>query len=241
MYKPSMPEGISEDSMPKFREYLMSLFGAVSSNKEYYIQVTVPTEDNAKAAGIDFNIYQNAMYKALSIDFNNLKESCKNTVSEIKGKSNIEIITGEEHRLTLRCDNREWNLDDGSGDLPAGEVYIATIEDSANGTLLVPTVFLQGNRYNDVIMSFENGRLIKSSNEDVQNFFESMPDEHRILCEFGIGLNTNVTELIGYPLIDEKAIGTYHIALGMNHMFGGKNQCHFHMDFVFEANKVKFE
>ena len=44
----------------------------------------------------------------------------------------------------------------------------------------------------------------------------------------------------GFTLVDEKALGTYHIGLGMNHLSGGKNNCPFHMDFVFHCDDVIF-
>ncbi len=47
-------------------------------------------------------------------------------------------------------------------------------------------------------------------------------------------------DLIGYTPIDEKALGTYHIGLGMNHLFGGQNNCKFHMDFVFTCHDITF-
>lgn len=33
-------------------------------------------------------------------------------------------------------------------------------------------------------------------------------------------------------VLDEKKMGSFHIALGENRMFGGTNACPFHMDFV---------
>lgn len=53
-----------------------------------------------------------------------------------------------------------------------------------------------------------------------------------IVAELGIGMNPNVKMLEEDSSLDEDALGTFHIALGMNIMFGGKNACRFHMDFV---------
>lgn len=71
-------------------------------------------------------------------------------------------------------------------------------------------------------------------------FFKSLPENHRVLCELGIGLNPKIKELTDLTFIDEKALGTYHIGLGMNHLFGGKNNCPFHMDFVFYCDNIIF-
>ena len=52
------------------------------------------------------------------------------------------------------------------------------------------------------------------------------------MCELGIGLNAHVTELCGYSVLDEKAAGTFHIAVGANNLFGGQNAAADHVDFV---------
>ena len=53
-----------------------------------------------------------------------------------------------------------------------------------------------------------------------------------VVCEFGIGINEGINELTGYELLDEKMLGTFHIAIGNNTMFGGKNDSPLHQDFV---------
>lgn len=62
--------------------------------------------------------------------------------------------------------------------------------------------------------------------------FAGLPRENRIVCELGPGMNPNVTDLCGYTLLDEKMVGTFHIAVGANTMFGGENRATDHGDFV---------
>ena len=45
-------------------------------------------------------------------------------------------------------------------------------------------------------------------------------------------MNPNVTDLCGYTVLDEKMVGTFHIAVGANQMFGGENEASDHVDFV---------
>lgn len=238
MYPPSLPNRITEDEIPKLKNYLGKLFNALSDDKKYYIQLNVPTEVNATKAGLDYHTYLSAMCQALSVDFPRLKKACQDKVESLKDKTHIEIITGDRYSLKLDVSNRKWYVDDGCGDFPPGEVYIAPVETNSHGDLLVPTVNFKGETYKDVVMTFENGKLLKTSSKELNDFFSSLPDNFKILCEFGIGLNPQVKELIGYTPIDEKALGTYHIALGMNHFFGGENKCPFHMDFVFTCDEV---
>jgi len=240
MYTPSLPNKISKSDIPKFKEYLGGLFNALTNDKEYYIQVTVPTEINASDAGFDYDIYNSALCNALSVDFPQLKNSCKEHVANLRNNNYIEILTDKRYSLKLDINNRKWNVDDGCGDFPPGEIYIAPKENSSNGELLVSKVNFKGQIYEDMLLTFKDGMLIKCSAKEIDEFFNSLPENYRILSEFGIGLNPKVKELIGLTTIDEKALGTYHIALGMNHLFGGENNCPFHMDFVFTCDEVIF-
>ncbi len=240
MYTPSLPNGISESEIPQFKEFLGQLFNSLTQDKKYYIQITIPTKINALNAGLDYDIYNSAICNALSVDFPKLKKACREKVESLEDKSSIEIITDKKYSLKLDISNRKWFVDDGCGDFPPGEVYIAPIENSSNGDLIVSIVNLNGQIYRDVLVTFENGRLIKSSSKELDEFFNSLPENYKILCEFGIGLNPKVKGLIGLTSIDEKALGTYHIGLGMNHLFGGENNCPFHMDFVFTCDEVIF-
>ena len=45
-------------------------------------------------------------------------------------------------------------------------------------------------------------------------------------------MNPNIHSLCGYTLLDEKMAGTFHIAIGANTMFGGKNEASNHIDLV---------
>ena len=240
MYTPSLPNGISDPEIPKFQEYLGELFNSLTQDKKNYIQLNVPTEINASKAGLDYDIYNSSMCNALSVDFPNLKKACREKVDSLKAKNNIEIITNKKYLLKLNINNRKWFIDDGCGDFPPGEVYIAPIENNSNGNLLVPVIHLKEQTYKDVLLTFENGILIKSSSKEINEFLYALPEKYKILCEFGIGLNPKVKKLIGFTPIDEKALGTYHIGLGMNHFFGGENNCPFHMDFVFTCDNIIF-
>ncbi len=241
MYPPSLPKGISEEEIPMFKKNIAELFNALTGNKKYYIQLNIPTEANASRAGIEYEIYRDSLCNALSVDYKELKEACKDKIENLKDAKSIEIFTGEGCTLKLDINGRDWYADDGCGDFPSGEVYIAPVESGSNGDLFIPQITFNGQIYKDVLMSFREGSLVKCSAEPLEKFLFSLPDNHRILCEFGIGLNPRIKELTGHSLFDEKALGTYHIALGMNNLFGGINECQFHMDFVFSSEKVNFK
>ncbi len=59
----------------------------------------------------------------------------------------------------------------------------------------------------------------------------SSGDKDRI-AELGIGLNPGIRELTGDIQLDEKLGGSVHIAIGMNHRFGGANHSNLHLDMI---------
>ena len=63
-------------------------------------------------------------------------------------------------------------------------------------------------------------------------------DNWDILGEVGFGVNPNVEKLTGVALLDEKKIGTVHIALGDNSDMGGDNESSIHCDMVSELPTV---
>ena len=122
--------------------------------------------------------------------------------------------------------------DAGDGDLPCGEIYIAPVENKTNGRVFFDNFYPDEAKYTNVTLRIVNGEVTGSSHEEIARHFAQMPQENRIVCELGLGMNPQVTDLCGYSVPDEKMAGTFHSAVGANHMFGGTNKASEHVDFV---------
>lgn len=239
MFTPPTPhKDFPREKIQFYRENMMKLFRSVTEDKKYFIQVKVPNAENAAAVGIDYELFEKSIIDSVCINYKELKETCEKVVTNLKDKKNVEIHTGDNNKLTFSIKDRPWYKDDGNGDIPPGEVYIAPIEESGEGSILVPQLFLDGNCHKNVTLTFKEGILLESSLPELMEHVKSCPGDSDKLAEFGIGLNKNVKELIGYPAYDEKAVGTIHIAIGMNVMFGGENNTPLHMDFILKPFKV---
>ena len=119
--------------------------------------------------------------------------------------------------------------------LPAGEVYLAPLEGTANGRLVLewaPTRKLR----KPVTLYVKNGMVGKVDGE--KKFAAYLEDkfsekrENRNIAELGIGTNDRAFRPDNI-LESEKIFGTIHMALGDNSSFGGKVRTSFHQDFVF--------
>ncbi|MCC6678618.1 MAG: hypothetical protein IT436_15905 [Phycisphaerales bacterium] len=129
--------------------------------------------------------------------------------------------------------------------IPTGEVYIAPIENKSEGSVVIngSTDHIVFAPHDHVILSFGRGRLdlsksVFSNTPGAQSFRTDLSKEARRnsksmhLCELGIGINPIVTKLSGDEILDEKAAGTTHVALGANKPFGGKLDGTYHRDMI---------
>lgn len=133
-----------------------------------------------------------------------------------------------------------------------GEAFVAPAEGQANGTFA-----LNGAFHNYVLpagtslhLIFENGALVRveGSGEPIvafQRLFDwakgNGGSNFNQLAELGIGVNSGISELTGTELLDEKCVGTAHIAIGDNTRFGGNNDSGVHEDFITRKPSIELD
>lgn len=126
-----------------------------------------------------------------------------------------------------------------AGNVPSGEAYIAPIEHSANGKLVVDGSIAQLGKVNEpVVLELKDGRLVGASGNQGEELLELLGnDKGRVIAEFGIGTNPTA-QITGVVLEDEKVYGTIHIAFGSNKPFGGITEAGVHIDCVVKQPTV---
>lgn len=222
---------IDKDKFELYRRYMAKLFSKLMNCKRF-TQIRIPTAANAEESGLNPQDYIQRMERAYDIDYTAVYEACKQAKDRFEGVDKVLLRTGENCGLSFELTDRVWHIDAGDGDLPCGEIYIAPVEDKTQGTVYFETFYLDGVKYEHVLLHIRDGLICGSSHTEITDFFEKQPQENRVVCELGFGMNPNVTELCGYTVLDEKMCNTFHIAVGANNMFGGKNAASDHMDFV---------
>lgn len=239
-YSPAPAPGFPRERIPFYGQYMGPLF-KILTQKKYFIQVKVPTPENAQQEGMGYEIFNSALLNALDIDYSLMKKKCAVLAAEFKGADNVKIYTKNKKLFSFSLKGREWFKDDGTGDIPCGEVYISPIEESGEGQIFVPEIIIEGQNYSDVLLTFNQGKLVKTSTPEILDHIRTAPGDCDVLAEFGIGLNPGVEKLIGYAGTDEKCIGTAHVAVGMNNLSGGKNKSPMHYDFIIRPDKIEID
>lgn len=126
------------------------------------------------------------------------------------------------------------------GNLPAGEAYIAPLEGTAEGVLVVQAGWYPGLR-EDMRLVFRAGQVVEVVGggvvgEELRAFLHLGDDSplyvaRRNLAELGVGTNPNARRPDNI-LEAEKIRGTVHLAIGDNAHMGGVVAADFHEDFV---------
>lgn len=189
----------------------------------------------------------------LQADYDSIREECTRIANAVEGAEHIQIRAPAGTDITFEIGTRNWRQDTGivhaPGDfsnLPAGEVFVSP--ETANGTYVVDgTIRPHGlvDPDHPVRIRVEDGFAVEIDDQAVAASFEraaeSVGDDAYNLAELGIGTNTAVTDLIGSVLLDEKAAGTVHIALGDDASIGGTTNAPIHADGVIRNPSVSVD
>lgn len=149
--------------------------------------------------------------------------------------------------MEFYTEGRKWVSDDGIymkkgafGNLPAGEIFIAPLENRTNGTIVVDaSVGGLGKIDKEIEIKIKKGFIDHISDGRIAKQFNKLLKNklYKNVAELGIGTNYKA-KITGNVLEDEKVAGTCHIAFGNNKHFGGKVDVPFHVDFVIKKPTI---
>jgi leucyl aminopeptidase (aminopeptidase T) len=121
------------------------------------------------------------------------------------------------------------------GNIPCGEAFIAPVEGTGEGTLVVDgSIAGVGKVVDPVELDVHEGHLTGASGSEGAHLISLLTEEGpdgTNLAELGIGTNEEAT-LTGNVLEDEKILGSTHVAFGASAAIGGTIQVPVHLDCV---------
>ena len=231
-YQPIILGARLEDGQQQiYRRYMGTLFRQLMKAGRF-VQIRIPTAANAEESGLPPEEYICRMNEAYAVDYGQLKQACEAAV-KVYPAGRYQIHTGADCVLEVNLAGRTWHVDAGDGDWPCGEVYIAPVEEDTRGRVHYPVLYVEDlGRFDAVTLDVEGGRVTGCDHAAVQAWLDTLPAEGRVVAELGLGMNPGVGALCGYTVLDEKKAGSFHLALGANTMFGGKNAAGMHVDLV---------
>jgi leucyl aminopeptidase (aminopeptidase T) len=172
----------------------------------------------------------------MTADFKDVEKGVKRLAKKLDGVKMINILTELGTDFTVKVEGRRWYKDTGichkKGEfmnLPAGEVFIAPKERTAEGKLIIDGAFWE-KLENPVEIDVKGGYAKRiSGTKEIAKQVSKRGKEGRNIAEVGIGMNPKA-KIIGNVLEDEKVLGTVHVALGDNSTFGGRVKAGIHID-----------
>lgn len=183
----------------------------------------------------------------MSADYKKVKEETEKLAKLLTKAKEATVKTPAGTNITFSLKGRTGLVDAGIfteagafGNLPSGEAYIAPLEGTANGKVVVEKGWHAGLTEN-MILAFRRGEVVEITGggkvgDEFRKLLKLGVDKEpyrsrRNLAELGIGTNPyakrpdNVLEA-------EKIKGTVHVAVGDNAHMGGKVSADLHQDFV---------
>lgn len=195
-------------------------------------------------------ITEEMIVRTLNADYERIAELSRNIASRLSAAGMVNIKTAKGTDINLWVDSRESLADTGLNhakgsfsNLPAGEAYIAPLENRSQGKivydgsvagigLLVDEV-IEVDVKNGIAGNFRGGESAKKLYQLIKPF----GIQGFNIAELGIGTNDKAM-ITGNVLEDEKVLGTVHIALGDNKSMGGTVGVASHLDGVIREPTV---
>jgi len=122
--------------------------------------------------------------------------------------------------------------------IPCGEVFVAPLETTANGSILFDEVAVPGfGKVTNLRLKFAEGRVVSVSADDgadrFNKFLDANTGDKDRIAELGIGCNPGAEYTGGSIIVDEKIYGTIHVAIGNNTgAYHGINKASSHLDMI---------
>ena len=182
----------------------------------------------------------------------NLEDKARALLAQLDGVSEIHVRASAGTDLRLRADGRTFKSDaaplerGGYANYPGGEVFTSPLEDSADGVLVADLTVpytVEGLVDEPVRLTFERGRVTSIEGGRAAEMLRKLVDDAGegadVIAELGIGFYPGL-EPRGHVMLDEKAAGTAHVAIGNNTgLYGGVNASSIHVDMIFSGPEIQ--
>jgi leucyl aminopeptidase (aminopeptidase T) len=194
---------------------------------------------------------ESILCRTLTVDYEPVRERVNRMCDRLDRASRVRVTTPTGTDVTFSVEGRIAHGRKGGlyreagqwGNLPCGEAFVAPVEGTAHGEYVVDASHGGiGELAEPIRIRLEDGRAVRIEGGPeaarLRRLLESVGEpEAYNLAEFGIGGN-HAARVCGITLEDEKVLGTCHLALGRNDLFGGTVRASVHVDGVLRGPRI---
>jgi leucyl aminopeptidase (aminopeptidase T) len=177
----------------------------------------------------------------MNADWGKLGLVTRRIAGQLSAAKKVRVVTAAGSDIIFETGGRSAKADDGRlnfkgafGNLPAGEAYMAPLEETANGVIVIDGSFALGGLCEEpLVFIVRKGKVVEIKQHPVALEMERLFDKYgaaaRNIAEFGVGTLDSAI-ISGNTLEDEKVKGTIHFAVGDNASMGGLVKVPLHLD-----------
>lgn len=200
------------------------------------------TPQKARAYGFEYEKWLRASYRAATVDYDELNRIGRKIASALEDAERVDVVAPGGTDISFSLVGRKPRINDGVIDaedvaeenletsIPAGEVTIAPLEESAQGGFASDSPILRplGSKVRSLKWNFDRGRVTefevsKEGRTLRERYAKAEGDKDRVGF-FMIGINPNA--VFGYTF-DSLVQGAVTLGIGGNEEIGGKNRSSF--------------
>jgi leucyl aminopeptidase (aminopeptidase T) len=187
--------------------------------------------------------------RTMKTDWGKLGLFTRKIAGQLSAVKKVRVKTDAGTDISFETGGRAAKADDGRlifkgafGNLPAGEAYMAPLEETAHGVIVIDGSFsLGGLCESPVVFIVKKGKVIEIQShpvaDEMERLFEKYGGPARNIAEFGVGTLESAI-ISGNTLEDEKVKGTIHFAVGDNASMGGVVKVPLHLDGIVKEPTV---
>lgn len=186
-------------------------------NQRKWVLFNYPSPIDAYKSKMSFDEFYKYALEVMNVDYSKMREKME-PLKQLMEKTDKVRMVGPGTDISFSIKGMPAIPCCGTANIPDGEIYTAPIRDSVNGKITYNTASpYRGNIFNNVTLTFENGKIIEAScdgdSETLNRIFDT-DEGARYIGEFAIGVNPKILEPFGDILYDEKIKGSIHFTPG---------------------------
>ncbi|NWG11321.1 aminopeptidase [Candidatus Bathyarchaeota archaeon] len=257
VFRKEIPQQIMELMSKQASDIYINLFRGSREETPFRIKLIHMETEKHKARlghcpGVTLDMLTDGALALENNEHRQMQDFAKRLMQKLSQAAKVKITNPSGTNIVLHVEGRPFFTDTQIDwehmkwmNLPTGEVIVAPLEDSLEGTLVCDMAIGGiGPLKHPVKLTVRNGKVQDSFSEDsdvlkrMRNSLDT-DDWSNVAGEFAFGINSKA-RFVEEFLEAEKMLGTIHIAFGNNSdMPDGKNQSKNHMDFLVSKPTVK--
>lgn len=207
---------VPAEKLAKYQK-AMGVISGLRWQKTRWALVRVPNERFAQQSNVSYEYMMDMFFDSCNLDW---VEHCKEwqRVADILNKGKHLRLVGEGTDFSFGYEGKEWIVSDNTINIPDGEFNISPTWDTVEGTVHFDfPATIGGKVIHNLKLRFEKGVVVEVDADDNVDYAKQIiaSDEcSNRVGEFAFGTNPYLNVCTTDILIDEKIMGTIHMALG---------------------------